>query len=481
MKYDVAVIGAGPGGYVSAIRASQLGKKCVVIEKDKPGGICLNWGCIPSKSLIHQAEVFCEAKKLSAFGAKLDTTDFKYELVQKSSRKVTEKITRGVSNLLKKNKIDYVRGEACFTSPHSLQIRKSSEDSSASEGMPSTDSRESRSDDLIIEADNIIVATGSSPREIPNFEFDEEKVLSSTGILKMQTIPKSLIILGAGAIGMEFAYVMNSFGVEVTIVEMLDRVLPLEDESISSFMKKSFTQKGINLYLGTKATKLDKEGKGLRLTIEKEGTSEVLVADAMLVSVGRVPNTTGIGLEKLGVLMEKGFVQVDDYGMTNIKGIYAIGDIVGTTPQLAHVASKEGEIAAEHICGKHPHSIDRLAIPSAVYCQPEVASFGYNSHAIEQNKIPAKVSEFPYVGAGKTLAIDKADGFVKLITHQDTGEILGAHIVGHNATEIIHILLLASSKELLNNDVAEMIFAHPTVSETVMEVARESDGWAIHK
>ncbi len=458
-QYDVGIIGAGPGGYVAAIRASQLGLKVVLVEKDAVGGVCLNWGCIPSKSLIHQSEIVSKIEYLQTIGVKIDATALRYEEVQKQSRDAASKLTRGVQGLIKKNKISYVSGEARITTPKEIQVG-----------------------DKSLSVTNIIVATGSSPKEIPGFEFDEKDVLSSTGILAMTKLPKSLVILGAGAIGMEFAYVMNAFGVEVTVVEMLNQVLPLEDADVSAVVAKSFTASGVKLLTTTKASKLIKNKNSIDIAIEREGgKSETLSAEKLLVAVGRAPNTAGLGLEALGLTLERGFVPVKDYGQTAVSGIYAIGDVVGGTPLLAHVASKEGEIAVEHIAGKaHSSGVDLLSIPSAVYCNPQVGSFGLSEEAAKRAGKEYKVSTFPLVGVGKAVAIGNSDGFVKILTCAKTSEILGVHAVGYNATEIVHELLVARVGELLPFDIATMIHSHPTISEGAMEAARAAEGWAIH-
>lgn len=460
MKYDVAIIGAGPGGYVAAIRANQLGLKVALIEKDTQGGVCLNWGCIPSKALIHQAESYEEIADMKQWGIKIDVTDFDYAKVHENSRKAVKKLTTGVGGLLKKNKVDFIKGSAEIKGPQEIVI----------EGQGS------------VQAKKIIIATGSRPRPILGFEFDETVVLSSTGILSQNKLPKTIAILGAGAIGMEFAYVMNAFGVKVTVIEMMPQALPLEDHDIAAVVEKSFTTSGITIHTGTKASKMTKDKDGVSIDIESsKGEKSVVKAEKLLVAVGRAPNTEGLGLEKIGVELEKGFIKVKDYYETNIPGIYAIGDVVWGTPLLAHVASKEGEIAVEHIAGiAHEAKLNPMSIPAAVYCNPQVGSFGLTEKQAKEKGLDYKASTFSYVGAGKAVAIDKANGMVKIITDKKTSEILGAHIVGYNATEIIHELLLAQKGELLPEDIATMIHAHPTISEAVMEVARASEGWVIH-
>ncbi|AFG37857.1 dihydrolipoyl dehydrogenase [Spirochaeta africana] len=456
--YDVVIIGAGPGGYVAAIRANQLGLKPVVIEKDKPGGVCLNIGCIPSKSLIHQADVFRHRADLAGMGLKIDESGFDYSSVFKKSRAAAQRLSKGVQSLLKKNKVEYVNGEARITGPHEVTV----------------------DGDKKISGKAILIATGSRPREIPGFEFDEKQILSSTGALMLEKLPKSLVIMGAGAIGMEFAFVMNAFGVEVTVVELLDRVLPLEDEETAAVIAKDFEKSGITMLTGTKATGL-KKGKTLEITVQdKDGKESTLKSEKLLVAVGRAPNTEGLGLEEVGVTLDRGFVRVGDYYRSSVDSIFAIGDVT-SSPLLAHVASKEGEIAIEYLAGHHPEArIDPLLIPSAVYCEPQIGSFGYTEAKAKEAGVAYKTAVFPYRGAGKAVAIEQPEGLVKLLFNPETKAIIGGHVVGSAATELIHEILLAAKAELLPEDIATMVHAHPTISEAVMESARQAEGWAIH-
>ncbi|MFW5802014.1 MAG: dihydrolipoyl dehydrogenase [Spirochaeta sp.] len=456
--YDIVIIGSGPGGYVAAIRAGQLGLKAAVIERDKPGGVCLNIGCIPSKSLIHQADVFRHRKDLTGMGLKIDESGFDYSTVFNKSRQAAQRLSKGVQGLMKKNKIEYVQGEAKVTGAHEVTV----------------------DGDRKITGKSIMIATGSRPRQIPGFEFDEKQILSSTGALMLEKLPKSLVIMGAGAIGMEFAFVMNSFGVEVTVVELLDRILPLEDKETAAVIAKAFEKAGITMLTGTKATGL-KKGKTLEITVQDtEGKESSLKAEKLLVAVGRAPNTENLGLEDIGVTLDRGFVRVGDYYRTSVESIFAIGDVV-SSPLLAHVASKEGEIAVEHLAGHHPEPrLDPLLIPSAVYCEPQIGSFGYTEEKAQEAGIPHKTAVFPYRGAGKAVAIEQPEGLVKLLFNPETKAIIGGHVVGSAATELIHEILLAKKAELLPEDIATMVHAHPTISEAVMEAARTAEGWAIH-
>lgn len=458
-NFDVAIIGSGPGGYVAAIRAAQLKMKTVVIEKDKVGGVCLNIGCIPSKALVHQAEIFRSISGLEAMGIKVDRSEFDYSRVYSASRKAADNLSRGVSYLLKKNGVTLINGTAELQSAHQLII----------DGQ------------RIISAKSIIIATGSRPRSIPGFEFDEKIVLSSTGILSLQKLPEKLLILGAGAIGAEFAHIMNAFGVQVHLVEMMERILPLEDEEVSNHLRRSFSKRGIKIYTSTKATSVNKSSNGAEVFLgDNSGSKFSLAVDQVLVVTGRVPNTDGIGLEKLDIKTERGYVLTGDYGETSVSGIYAIGDVT-TTPLLAHVASKEGEIVAEHIAGIQTTAKLYLnAIPSGVYCEPQVGSFGLTEAKAKKAGIKYKTVSFPYKGIGKAVAVENSEGFIKLLFDPDTKEILGVHAIGVEATELIHEILLAKTSELLPEDIANMIHAHPTLSEGIMEVARAAEGWAIH-
>jgi len=460
-QYDVVIIGAGPGGYVAAVRAAQLGLKTAVVEKEAPGGVCLNWGCIPSKNLIHQAEVFESLADMESVGVGVDRASLDYGKVQAKSRQVVKTLTGGVASLLKKNKVDYVKGAATITSSREVTV----------------DGKE------ILTTKNIIVATGSRPMAVPGFEFDEDRVLSSTGILAMTELPKSIVILGAGAIGCEFAYVMNSFGVKVTLVEAMDHILPTEDTEACVLLEKIFKREGISVLTKTRATGLSKAGKQVTVSLEgQKCKATAQKADKVLVVFGRVPNTDALGLKAAGVkLDQRGYVETGDYLQTSVPGIYAIGDIT-RTPALAHVASKEGEIAVEHMAGHSPSEkrVDSNTVPSAIYCEPQVAGFGLREEEARQAGIKFKKSVFNYPGAGKTIAVGKPDGFVKVLADAETDEILGAHVIGHNATELIHELLLAKHSELLPEDIAGMIHAHPTISEALMETMRGINGKPIH-
>ncbi|MGA2642763.1 MAG: dihydrolipoyl dehydrogenase, partial [Spirochaetia bacterium] len=431
--FDVLIIGSGPGGYVAGIRAGQLGLKAAAIERDKVGGVCLNVGCIPSKTLIHQAELFRSLPALKEMGLAIDLKGFDYSRVFDKSRKAADTLSKGVQFLLKKNKVELINGDAALSGKNEVTLK----------------------DGKKITGKNIVIATGSRPRIIPGFEFDEQKVLSSTGALMLKKLPKKAIILGAGAIGVEFAHVWNGFGVEVHLVEMMERILPLEDAEAVQVLARAFQKRGMQMSTSTKAVSMQKSGSGVSVVIEdRAGARTTLEADLILVVVGRTINTDGIGLEKVGIVPEKGFIPVGDYNQTKVPGLYAVGDVVAT-PLLAHVAFKEAEMAVEHIAGKSPSPrIDPLAIPGATYCEPQVASFGLPEWKAVEKGISFAKASFPYRGAGKSVAVEQTDGFVKVIYDPKTKEILGAHVVGADATELIHELLLARTAELLPEDIA---------------------------
>lgn len=463
-QYDIAIIGGGPGGYVAAIRAAQLGLSVAVVEKDELGGVCLNWGCIPSKSLIHHATEFASLAHMEAFGVRIDRSGFDYAAVHARSRQAAKTLADGVSGLLRKNKVEVFKATGTLSGPGQVALR-------SKEGDPRT-----------LKTKNIIVATGSRPLAVPGFEPDEKDVLSSSGILAAAQLPRSMAILGAGAIGCEFAYVMNAFGVKVTLIEMGEHILPAEDYEVAQVLDESLRKSGIDIRTKTRALSWHKSAAGLAVRVNAGGKEEVIETDKILAAFGRMPNTANLGLETLGVkLDQRGYVITGDYCQTSVKGIFAIGDIVAT-PALAHVASKEGEMAVEFIAGHAPscRRVPEDLVPSAIYCEPQVAGFGLREDGAAAKGIRFRKSIFPFRANGKSVAVGKTDGLVKLLTDPDTGEILGAHIAGSNATELIHELALARSSELLSNDLAQMIHAHPTVAETIMEAAMGVTGKPIH-
>ncbi|MCK9274070.1 MAG: dihydrolipoyl dehydrogenase [Syntrophales bacterium] len=457
--YDVAVIGSGPGGYVAAIRASQLGLKTAVIEKSEVGGVCANWGCIPSKAIINQAKIYATIPVLEHMGITADKTHFDYEAVYRQSRAAAERLSKGILFLLKKNKIDLLPQIAKITGTHEIQLNDTTD---------------------VVTAKHIIIATGSHPKEIPGFTIDEENILSSTGMLKLKKLPKSVIILGAGAIGLEFAYILHSFGAKVIIVEMLESLFPAGDEETCKGLQRVFKKKKIEIFLRCMAVEQKRKESLIEVTVEKEGKLFKIAAEKILVSAGRSPNSKGIGIENLGLKTEKGFIVTDENCKTTIENIFAIGDVINT-PQLAHVASREGEIAAEYIAGHKAESrTNNDEIPYGIYCEPQLGGFGMTEKEAAKRDIPFEKAVFPYRASGKAVAVNDIEGMVKIIFDKGTEKILGAHILGAEATELIHEALLAKKSGLRVKDLASMIHAHPTLSENIMEAARAGEGRAVH-
>lgn len=456
-RYDVAIIGAGPGGYVAGIRAAHRGLTACVIEQAEPGGVCLNWGCIPSKSLIHQATQFLALAEMESIGVKVDRSGLRYADVHAKTRAAATALATGVTGLLRRNKVDLIRARGTIAAVGRVAL--------SGEARPAAS----------VAAANIIVATGSRPMEVPGFEFDERQVLSSSGVLALSSLPESLLILGAGAIGCEFAYALNAFGVKVTLVEMAAQILPSEDREAAAQLADAMRRSGIDVRTGMRAARLARRPDRVEVALTSDSApGETIVAQRVLAAFGRVPNTAELGLEELGVALERtGHVVTGDYGETSIKGIYAVGDITRSAA-LAHVAFREAEIAVDRIAGapSHERSIDPSLVPSAVYTEPQVAGFGLREQEAVARGIPYRKSVFPYRAAGKSLAIGRPTGFVKILAAPDTGELLGAHIVGAEATELVQELLLARHAELLVDDVAATIHAHPTLSEAVSEAAR---------
>jgi dihydrolipoamide dehydrogenase len=460
--HDLLIIGAGPGGYVAAIRASQLGLKTILIEKDKPGGVCLNVGCIPSKALLHQASLNRSLPDLAAMGLTVDASGFDYAKVWQKSRDIASRLAKGVAGLLRKNKVELVTGTATICGKNEVKV------------LTETGER-------TFQPKNILIASGSRPRSLPGYEFDGEQVLSSTDLLMLQELPASLVILGAGAIGVEFACIMASFGVQVSLVEMAPRILPGVDPEAAKVVDAALRKQGVNVYAGARTGTLNYEANVLSLECtQPDGTSLAIKAEKMLVAVGRAPNSENIGLESVGIKPEKGFIPVGDYYQTPVAGIYAIGDVINT-PQLAHLASKEGETVVEYLAGKAVASrVGRDQVPFAVYAEPELASFGPSEEELVSHGQEIQAFSFPFLGIGRAVAGDCAQGFVRIIQSKSDRKILAATIVGPGATELIHELLLAREAGLGATQLASMIHAHPTLSEGVMEAARGVEGWAIH-
>ncbi|GAB1430082.1 dihydrolipoyl dehydrogenase [Ignavibacteria bacterium] len=455
---DLAVIGSGPGGYVAAIRASQLGLKTICIEREKLGGVCLNIGCIPSKALLKSAEYANFLKHAADYGFGVSDVAVDFPQVIKRSRGVADRMSNGVQFLFKKYKVQLVKGNAKLASRNRIEAYDA--------GGNVTD---------IIEAKNIIIATGARPRMFPGIEVDRVKVLTSTEAMMQQNIPSSLIVMGAGAIGVEFAYFYNGFGAKVTIIEMQKNLVPVEDEEVSKELERQFRKTGMTLLTETRVLSAKAKGNGVEVIVQKkDGSQETLTADLALNAIGVQGNIENLGLEQLGVTIERGWIKADKFMRTNIEGIYAIGDIAGP-PWLAHKASAEGIVCAEHIAGHHTSGVDYGNIPGCTYCNPQIASIGLTEAKARAAGYEVKIGKFPFSANGKAHGIGKADGFVKLVFEAKHGELLGAHLIGTDVTEMIGELGLARALEATGPMIFKTIHAHPTLSEAIMEAA--AVGW----
>ena len=457
-EYDVAVIGAGPGGYVAAIRCAQLGLKTAVIEKENLGGVCLNWGCIPSKALLKNAEILSYISRSEEFGFYFDNFRTDYKVAFDRSRKVVDRNTRGVSYLLRKNNIDHIEGTAILKRNGTIQISSSSD---------------------VIKAGNIIIATGSSPRTIPVLPVDGEKVLTSKDAILSSELPKSIVIVGGGAIGVEFAYLYRMYGVEVTVVELLSNLVPNEDVEISQILERAFSKYGINVITGAGVTGMLDDGETSSVILDRQGEELRVTAEKVLVAIGIQPNTAELGLDELGVATDRGFIQVDRYMATNVPGIYAIGDVTGKMP-LAHVASAQAVAVAEHLSGLDIQDIDYTYIPRATYCQPQVASFGLTEKEAIDQGYDIKLGKFNMIANGKSLAMGHTEGMVKLVVDAKYGEILGGHMIGPEVTELLGELALTKLLEGTTLELGWAVHPHPTISETLKEAALSVQGNAVH-
>jgi dihydrolipoamide dehydrogenase len=460
-KYDLIVIGSGPGGYVAAIRASQLGMKVGVVEKAELGGICLNWGCIPTKALLKSANVFEYVKHAKDYGITIGTATADIKEMVKRSRDVAAGMSKGVQFLFKKNKIDQIVGFGKLKKGGKVEV---------------TDTEGKKTD---YEAKNIIVATGGHARELPAMKVDGKKIIGYREAMVLQEQPKKLLIVGSGAIGVEFAYFYNTIGTEVTIVEFLPRIVPVEDEEVSKQLEKSFKKSGIVIHVNAELTKVDTSGNGCIATVKTPAGEIKIEADIILSAVGVTTNLEGIGLEEVGVKADKGRILTDDFYKTNIEGIYAIGDIV-KGPALAHVASAEGIICVEKVAGQNPHPLNYNNIPGCTYCSPEIASVGYTEEAAKKAGYEIKVGKFPFTASGKAKAAGVPDGFVKVIFDAKYGEWLGAHMIGANVTEMIAEVVAARNLETTGHEIIKTVHPHPTMSEAIMEAAAAAYGEVIH-
>ena len=457
-NYDVVLIGSGPGGYVAAIRAAQLGLKTAVIEKEALGGVCLNWGCIPSKALLKNAEVVSYFKRADEFGLKMDNFSADFSVAMDRSRKVVDRNTKGVAFLLDKNKVDHIQGSGKVVGVGKVEVSP---------------------DGNVIESKNIVISTGARPRSIAPLPIDGEKIITSRESITLSDLPKSIIIVGGGAIGVEFAYIYRMYGVDVTIVEMLPRLVPNEDEDISAQLERSFKRENINVMTGAGVIGSDTSGSGVKVTVDKDGTQEVLECDKVLVAIGVQPNVEDLGLETIGIASDRSGIIVDDRMATNVPGIYAIGDVNGKMP-LAHVASAQALVAVEDIAGLETQALDYAYMPRATYCHPQIASFGLTeTQAREQGK-DINVGTFNVQANGKAAALGENSGLVKLVVDAKYGEILGGHMRGPEVTELLGEL---SMTRILEGTVLELgwaVHSHPSLSEMLKEAALGAQGRTIH-
>lgn len=460
-EFDLIVIGAGPGGYVAAIRAAQLGLKVAVVERENLGGICLNWGCIPTKALLRSAEVFHLMHRAKEFGLEADDIEFDLDAVVKRSRGVAKQLSAGVAHLLKKNKVTVIMGTARLTAPGRVTV--------------ADDKGEQQ-----LQAKDVVLATGARARELPGLEPDGDRVWNYRHALVADRMPKKLLVIGSGAIGIEFASFFNTFGADVTVVEVLPRILPVEDEEISAFAKKAFQKQGMTILEGAAVKQLDrKKGKGVTAHIESGGKTEKHDFDTVISAVGITGNTEGLGLEALGVKLDRSHVVVDEFCRTGVPGLYAIGDLAGA-PWLAHKASHEGVMVAELIAGGKPHPIRPGSIAGCTYCNPQVASVGMTEAAAKDAGHEVKVGRFPFIGNGKAIALGEPEGLVKTVFDAKTGELLGAHMVGAEVTELIQGYIVGRTLETTEAELIATVFPHPTLSEMMHESVLSAWGRAIH-
>ena len=460
-NYDLIVLGSGPGGYVAAIRAAQLGLKTAIVERENLGGICLNWGCIPTKALLRSAEIYHYMQHAKDYGLVAEKISADIEAVVKRSRGVAKQLNQGIGHLMKKNKITVHMGDGTITAPGKLTVTK-----------------DGKTEELT--AKNIIIATGARARDLPFVKTDGVRIWTYRHAMVPPEMPTKLLVIGSGAIGIEFASFYNDIGAEVTVVEMLDRVVPVEDAEVSDFLEKALTKQGMTIMTGAGVEKLDVTAKGVTASIKgKDGKLSTSEFSHVIVAVGIVPNTENIGLEKLGVKTTKGHIDTDPMCQTNVPGIWAIGDVTAP-PWLAHKASHEGVIAVEAIAGNHPHAMDTLNIPGCTYCHPQIASVGLTEAKAKEAGYTVKVGKFPFIGNGKAIALGEAEGFIKTIFDAKTGELLGAHMIGAEVTELIQGYTVGKTAELVEEDFMRTVFPHPTLSEMMHESVLGAYGKALH-
>src|SRR5580693_2928343 len=464
-NFDVIIIGSGPGGYVCAIRAAQLGFKTAIVERDYLGGICLNWGCIPTKALLRSAEIFHYMQHAGDYGLSAGTVSYDPAAVVKRSRAVSKRLNDGVGFLMRKNKVPVIWGEATIEAPGKITVKAAK--SEAPKGALGPGSYQTK---------HIIIATGARPRVLPGIEPDKKLVWTYFEAMVPDRVPKTLLVIGSGAIGIEFASFYRTLGAEVTVVEVLPQILPAEDAEIAAFARKSFEKQGIKIFTGAKVTKLDRKADGVSATIDDgKGGTQTLSAERVISAVGVVGNIENLGLEKLGVKTERGAIVVDALNRTSVPGIYAIGDVSGP-PLLAHKAEHEGVICVEAIKGLKPHPMDKLLIPGCAYCSPQIASVGLTEQAAKDKKLDIRVGRFPFIGNGKAIALGEDQGLVKVIFDKTTGQLLGAHMIGAEVTELIQGYVVAMNLETTEEELMHTVFPHPTLSEMMKEAVLDAYG-----
>lgn len=460
-EYDVAVIGGGPGGYVAAIRAGQLGLRACVIERDALGGVCLNWGCIPSKALLKNAEILSYIHRADQFGLRFDNFRADYGVAVRRSRQVVERMTRGVGFLLRKNGVAHIAGTARLVAANAVAVTDA-------EGRTAS-----------VRARNIVIAAGARPRSIPPLPVDGKRIVTSREAIVEDEAPGSVAIVGGGAIGVEFAYIYRMYGAEVTIIELLPRIVPSEDEEISRQLERAFRREGIELRTGAGVTAAQVDGAGVTLTIAQDGATETARFDKALAAIGVQPNTENLGLESVGVATEGGYIAIDDKMATNVAGIYAVGDVTGKLA-LAHVASAQGIIAVESIAGEETQPLDYTLMPRATYCHPQVASFGLTEAQAREQGYEVKIGRFNVQASGKAVAMGETDGLVKLVIDANYGELLGGHMCGPEVTELLGELAMTKLLEGTTLELGWAVHAHPTIAEMVHEAALDAEGRALH-
>jgi dihydrolipoamide dehydrogenase len=464
-NFDIIIIGSGPGGYVTAIRAAQLGFKTAIVERDYLGGVCLNWGCIPTKALLRSAEIFHYLQNAKDYGLSAGNVTYDPAAVVKRSRAVAKRLNDGVGFLMKKNKVAVVWGEATIDAPGKVTVKQSRSEAPKGALGPA-----------MYQAKHIIIATGARPRVLPGLEPDKKLVWTYFEAMVPDRIPKSLLVVGSGAIGIEFASFYRSLGADVTVVEVLPQILPVEDGEIAAFARKSFEKQGIKIFTGAKVTKLDKKSDSVLATIDDgKGGTQTLTAERVISAVGVVGNIENLGLERLGVKTDRGAIVIDGMCKTNVPGIYAIGDVAGP-PLLAHKAEHEGVICVEAIKGLHPHPMNKLLIPGCTYCSPQIASVGLTEQAAKEKKLEIRVGRFPFVGNGKAIALGEDQGLVKVVFDKKTGQLLGAHMVGAEVTELIQGYVIAMNLETTEEELMHTVFPHPTLSEMMKEAVLDAYG-----